>query len=171
MKKIIVLILILAIVSIGCQQTAEKPFEKETEPEPQKVQEVKSQIKFSVGNETKEKLEIMAKQDSESGDLEIEPVEPTMEALATSSGFAEWCKAGEQWNFETQQAGMDASAQWKIQGIMDSGDYAGLCHVISVTQTPLGDTTIDYYFAEDKESGYFEMKLPNGQVVKQEWHG
>ena len=143
MKKIIVLILILAIVSIGCQQTAEKPFEKEAEPEPQKVQEVKSQIKFSVGNETKEKLEIMAKQDSESGDLEIEPVEPTMEA----------------------------SAQWKIQGIMDSGDYAGLCHVISVTQTPLGDTTIDYYFAEDKESGYFEMKLPNGQVVKQEWHG
>jgi len=170
MKKIIVLILILAIISIGCQQTAEKPFEKEadTAPEPQEVQEIKSQIKFSVGNETKEKLEIMQK---ENGDLEVEPVEPTMEALATSQGVTEWCKAGEQWNFETQQAGIDASAQWQIQGIIDSGDYAGLCHVISVTQTPLGETTIDYYFAEDKESGYFEMKLPNGQVVKQEWHG
>lgn len=170
MKKIIVLILILAIVSIGCQQTAEKPFEKEadTEPEPQKVQEIKSQIKFKLGNETKERLEIMQK---ENGDLEVEPVEPTMEALATSSGFAEWCKAGEQWDFETQQAGIDASAQWKIQGIMDSGEYAGLCHVIYTAQTPMGETTMDYYFAEDGETGYFEMKLPNGQVVKQDWHG
>ncbi len=170
MKKIIVLILILAIMSVGCQQTAEKPFEKEadTEPEPQKVQEIKSQIKFKLGNETKERLEIMQK---ENGDLEVEPVEPTMEALATSQGLDEWCKAGEQWDFETQQAGIDASAQWKIQGIMDSGEYAGLCHVIYTAQTPMGETTMDYYFAEDGETGYFEMKLPNGQVVKQDWQG
>lgn len=168
MKKIIVLILILAIMSVGCQQTAEKPFEKEAEPEPQKVQELKSQIKFSIGNETKEKLEIMQK---ENGDLEIEPVKPTMEALATSQGISEWCKAGEQWNFQTEQVGMEASAKWTMHGIMDSGEYAGLCHVISITQTPLGETTMDYYFAEDGETGYFEMKLPNGQTVKQEWHG
>ena len=170
MKKIIVLILILAIISVGCQQAAEKPFEKQVgEPaEAKEAQVIKSQIKFKLGNETKERLEIMQK---ENGDLEIEPVEPTMEALATSKGPDEWCKAGEQWSFEAEQAGMDASAKWTIHGIVDSGEYAGLCHVISVTQTPLGETTIDYYFAEDGETGYFEMKLPDGQVVKQEWHG
>ncbi|MBW3002253.1 hypothetical protein KY338_03780 [Candidatus Woesearchaeota archaeon] len=173
MKKILVLLLILAIIAVGCQQEGEKTFEKEGDAQPEKEEIVldQSQIKFKVGDETIAKIEA---QQNEEGDIEIEAVEPTMEADAVEKTVDlgdEWCKKGQQWSFQTEQEGIDASADWEIQGIVDSGEYAGLCHVIYSAQTPLGDTTMDYYFTEDGESGYFEMKMPNGQTVKQEWHG
>jgi hypothetical protein len=168
MKKILVLLLVLAVITIGCQQAAEKGTSAGEEPAKKEFVVDQSQIKFKIGNETKEKIEIMQKEKEDA--VEIEGVEPTMEALAESVP-EEWCKAGEQWQFKTTQEGIDASAQWEIQGIVESGEYAGLCHVISTATTPLGETSMDYYFAEDGESGYFEMKLPDGSTVKQEWTG
>jgi len=172
MKKIIVLLLVLAVLLTACQPAAEKPMEKDEktgeQPEKKEIIVDKSQIKFKIDNETKEKIEIQQKEEGDG--VEIEGVEPTMEALATSKG-TEWCKAGEQWEFSTAHEGIDASAQWEIQGIVDSGEYAGLCHVISTAQTPMGETAMDYYFSEDGESGYVEMKMPNGQTIKQEWTG
>ncbi|MBD3304500.1 hypothetical protein GF343_05110 [Candidatus Woesearchaeota archaeon] len=170
MKKIIVLLLVLAVLLTACQPAAEKPMDKDEktgeQPEKKEIIVDKSQIKFKIDDETKEKIEIQQKEDG----VEIEGVEPTMEALATSKG-PEWCKAGEQWKFSTAHEGIDASAEWEIQGIVESGEYAGLCHVVSTAQSPLGETKMDYYFAEDGESGYFEMKMPDGKVIKQEWTG
>lgn len=157
MKKIIC-ILLLAAMLFAC-----KPAEQ---AEKEEFVLSESQIKFKLSNESKEKVEAMQQAKEE---IEIEEVEPTMEALVP--GPEDWCKTGEQWKFSTEQEDMDASAQWEIQGIVDSGEYAGLCHVLYSAQTPIGETTMDYYFAEDGESGYVEMKLPDGKTMKQEWHG
>lgn len=98
---------------------------------------------------------------SEQGDVEIE-----------TSGLDsdEWCQAGAEWKMTSTMDQGPASAQWIIEGLVTSGEYAGLCHVIYTADTPEGETRMDYYFSEDGESGYFEMEM-NGQTIKQEWNG
>ncbi|MBW2986281.1 hypothetical protein KY333_02835 [Candidatus Woesearchaeota archaeon] len=159
MKRLIVLSLILLVVLLGCaeQQKAEQHTVKKGDV----VGETKSQIKF--------KIDVP----DEAQEIKVEDMKPTPIAIdaESTSPDDEWCKEGANWNFESTDSEIDASAQWEIKGLVSDGEYAGLCHVLYTAQTPLGETTMDYYFAENKESGYFEMKLPNGQVVKQEWTG
>lgn len=183
MKKIIAIgFVLLLILLAGCTkkedmqakttEQAQEQVKEAGEEAPQK-QVSKSQIKFNIedaveGEDTRIKIE------GEEGEIVVEGVEPAMEAVAAEETVDigdDWCKEGEQWNFDREYEGIDVTADWVIKGIVDSGEYAGLCHVLYTTETPLGETTMDYYFAEDGESGYFEIKLPNGQVTKHEWHG
>ena len=172
MKKIIVLSLILLVVLMGCAQAGKKTLDKIEDAAtdlPKKgdvVQVSKSQIKFNIDGPAESKTFTV---ESDGEEVIIKTNEGVLEAAGLDSD--EWCKEGANWEFTAEHEDVDASAQWVIEGIVDSGEYAGLCHVVYTAQTPLGETTMDYYFAEDKESGYFEMKLPTGQTVKQEWTG
>ena len=82
----------------------------------------------------------------------------------------EWCAAGSNWNYAATTDEGNANAEWNIVGLMTSGEYDGLCHVVYEGTGPTGEkSTMDYYFSEDGESGYFEMNV-GGQVIKQEWN-
>ncbi|MBW2973879.1 hypothetical protein KY346_05825 [Candidatus Woesearchaeota archaeon] len=154
MKRMLVLCMILLIIVLaGCEKAEQKADAVQEEPPKAEKIVTKSQIKFN-----------MADQEA-TEEVIVEKVEPTMEAAA------EWCKEGSEWKFSSASPDVDASAQWVVKGLMTEGEYAGLCHVLYTAQTPMGESTMDYYFDEEGESGYFEMKLPNGQTVKQEWHG
>ena len=80
----------------------------------------------------------------------------------------DWCAEGSNWQYAGTTDTGNANAEWKIVGLMKSGEYNGLCHVKYTATTPQGDTVMDYYFSEDGNSGYFEMDM-NGQKIKQEW--
>jgi uncharacterized protein YceK len=97
---------------------------------------------------------------ADQGDVQIE-----------ASGFDSdnWCQAGAEWKMTGDFDEGETNAQWNIEGLMTSGEFEGLCHVIYTTQTPEGETQMDYYFSEDGETGYFEMDI-NGQKFTQEWH-
>jgi len=154
MKKILAISLILLVILLaGCQQTTKK------QEKGQVVQVSKSQIKFNIEDAPT----------TEGKEIEIETNVP--ETIETVEVGNDWCKEGTNWNFKSSSPDMDASGEWIIKGLMTTGDYKGLCHVEYTMQTPEGETKMDYYFAEDGESGYFEMKMPNGQVIKQEWTG
>jgi len=181
MKKIIAIgFVLLLILLAGCAQkedmqakTTEPAKEQAAEEEAPQTQVSKSQIKFNIedaveGKDTRVKIE------GEEGEVVIEGIEPAMEATAVGETVDigdEWCKEGAAWNFKSTTPDMEASGEWLIKGLMTSGEYSGLCHVLYTTETPLGETIMDYYFTEDKESGYFEIKLPDGQTMKHEWHG
>ena len=110
----------------------------------------------------------------EGQEIKIEEMKPTGEVKIDAESVIlgdNWCQKGSNWDFKSTTPEMDASAQWTIKGLMTSGEYQGLCHVEYKLQTAEGDTAMDYYFAEDGKSGYFEIKLPDGSTMKQEWTG
>ena len=80
----------------------------------------------------------------------------------------DWCMEGSNWNYEATTDQGNANAEWKVVGLINSGEYKGLCHVKYTATGPEGDAIMDYYFSEDGESGYFEMNVGD-QVIKQEW--
>lgn len=80
----------------------------------------------------------------------------------------DWCPAGGEWKMTATGQDM-TEANWKIDKLITSGEYAGLCHVIYTVQTPEKEIKMDYWFDETGENGYYEMEM-NGQKVKQEWH-
>jgi len=81
----------------------------------------------------------------------------------------DWCKKGAEWKF-TGDTAKQGSAQWKIEGLMTSGEYNGLCHVLYKASNTKGNAKIDYYFSKDGKSGYLEMDV-NGKKMKQQWTG
>lgn len=78
------------------------------------------------------------------------------------TGSNSWCQAGTNWNY---QGGDGMTGEWKIKELVKGGQYDNLCHVNYVAE----GTTMDYYFSENGENGYYEMKLPNGQTMSQKW--
>lgn len=85
-----------------------------------------------------------------------------------STGDNSWCPAGGNWKYSgSTEAGM-ANAEWKVDKLMTSGKYSGLCHVIYTAEGPQGDVNMDYYFSEDGDSGYVVMDV-NGQKIESEW--
>ena len=166
MKRLIVLSLIIMVMLMGC--APQQKLEQKAVQKGDVIGETKSQIKFKIEDTS------LGTGEQDISDVVVEDVVPTMEATVEKDDTVaadEWCKEGATWDFKTTQEGIDASANWIIKGLVTDGEYAGLCHVLYTAQTPMGETTMDYYFAEDKESGYVEIKLPNGQTMKQEWHG
>lgn len=114
------------------------------------------------GNEIAEEMaeQQMEAEMGENVDVEIE-----------SSGFDsdEWCQEGAQWSYTATAPGAGGSnAQWNIVGLVESGQYEGLCHVLYVAEGPDGNAEMNYYFSEDGESGYFEMDI-NGQKMVSSW--
>ena len=87
---------------------------------------------------------------SEQGDVQVE---------ATGFDSDEWCQAGAEWKMTGTFEEGDTNAQWLIEGLMTSGEFEGLCHVIYTADTPDGEARMDYYFSEDGETGYFEMEM------------
>jgi hypothetical protein len=102
--------------------------------------------------------------------VKTEGGEQTTTVTMTGGTGEEWCEAGTDWTMQTTGVQGDASATWKIVGLETSGKYAGLCHVIYTSQSPDGKVTMDYWFDETGENGYFEMEV-NGQKISQKIGG
>lgn len=152
MKKIVLIsILLMAFFLVGCAETAtEKAMEAKIESES--------------GGEAEVDIDM----DSDGGTMKVTTDEGEVEIEASGMDSDEWCKTGAQWKFSstTQQQ----TGEWKIEGLIGSGDYKGLCHVVYTAQGAQGVARMDYYFSQDGETGYFEMEA-NGQKIKSEWHG
>jgi len=152
MKKIFVLMSVMLVLTLlaGCAKVAEKSAE----------QKLEAQIEKETGND--------AKVDLDKGSMEITTDEGKIEVTGVGDE-KNWCQEGAEWKFTSSNPGEQANAKWTIKGLISSGEYAGLCHV-EYTVISEGQTNkIDYYFAQDGKSGYFEMDA-GGQKVKQEWH-
>lgn len=111
----------------------------------------------------------------ENGDSTVTSTVKTDEGDQTTTvtgteGSDSWCPEGGEWKMTSTGAQGDMNAEWEIDKLMTSGKYEGLCHVIYTADTPDGKMTMDYYFSEDGESGYFIMDM-NGQKIEQEWSG
>ena len=92
------------------------------------------------------------------------------EVTVKSTGEGGWCSEGADWSASWEVPGAEAdsgTAEWKVDKLMTSGKYEGLCHVIYKVTTDEGTTTLDYYFSEDGESGYYEMVMPDGSKFSQ----
>lgn len=87
----------------------------------------------------------------------------------TGTGADDWCPEGGDWKM-TMTGEEVGEASWKVDKLVTSGKYAGLCHVIYTMKTAEEDVKMDYYFSEDGKTGYYEMDV-NGQKISQEWHG
>ncbi|MBT4539524.1 hypothetical protein HOI26_06100 [Candidatus Woesearchaeota archaeon] len=92
-----------------------------------------------------------------------------MEITAPTAAPDDWCQTGAEWKWSGDTEGQQVNAEWHIEGLISSGEFAGLCHVVYSTSTSEGPSTIDYYFNEDGSEGYFEMNV-NGETFTQEWH-
>jgi curli biogenesis system outer membrane secretion channel CsgG len=93
--------------------------------------------------------------------------------ISGTVGAESWCPAGGDWTATWTAPGTEGgagTATWKVDKLMTSGKYEGLCHVIYTSTTEEGTTTVDYYFSEDGESGYWEMVMPDGSTFSQEFH-
>ncbi len=83
-------------------------------------------------------------------------------------GSGGWCDKGADWNVASAGQYGDSTSTWKVVGLETTGTYAGYCHVLFTSQTARGETTMDYWFSEDKKSGYYEMDI-NGEKYTQVW--
>ena len=106
--------------------------------------------------------------DVDNKEMTIETDEGTVNVKSDMKNTDEWCATGSNWDYSATTDAGNANAEWKIVGLINSGEYDGLCHVKYTATGPEGDVIMDYYFSEDGESGYFEMNV-GGQVIKQEW--
>ena len=149
MKRILFLLVLLVVIAlVGCQTAVEEAME--------------NQIEAESGGE--------AEVDLDDGSVHLETDEGEVDIKYSGMDGDEWCQEGAEWQMSATTDEGNSNAQWLIEGLINSGEYSGLCHVLYTAETPDGDVQIDYYFSENGESGYFEMNV-NGQVIKNEWHG
>lgn len=103
--------------------------------------------------------------------LKTDEGEQTITITGTTGEKAdEWCPEGGDWEIQSSGAQGEMAATWNVDRLETSGKYAGLCHVIYTAQTPEGDISIDYWFDETGEKGYYEMDI-GGQKITQEFVG
>jgi len=140
MKKVILFSLILLIFIVGCaEEVAEEQMEAET-PAKVEVEEAKT--------------------------IETEDAKVEIETTGVETG--EWCEAGAEWKYAAEIETGTTNAKWTNEGMIESGKYGGLCHVVYTSSGPEGNAEMNYYFSEDGESGYFELDV-NGQKIASEW--
>ena len=82
-----------------------------------------------------------------------------------SSG--DWCPSGDEWNFKGTFPGPTegTDSTWKIDKIMTSGKYAGLCHVFYSGNVEGNKISIDFYFTEDN-TGFWEIDVQGQKIVQ-----
>jgi len=81
-----------------------------------------------------------------------------------------WCQEGTEWSSTTSgNEEVAGTAKMMIVGIVDSGTYAGFCHVTYDVDSAETQADIDLYFDEEG-SGYQVMNI-NGQTFESEWTG
>jgi hypothetical protein len=144
----IVVVLVSLLLFLGCESAAEESLESQIESETGKDAEV---------DLDKDKVTI----ESEGQKVEVE---------GSNLKGDEWCKAGSQWKMSSTGDEGSMNAQWLIEGLVSSGEYKGLCHVVYTAKGDQGNAKMDYYFAEDGKTGYYEMDI-NGQKIKSQWQG
>ncbi len=154
MKRIIAVLAVLLIFVMGCQPVEIKP----------DIADGNVNIETDEGNVD---IDVDSNQNTVTTTVNTEEGEQTTTITGTA-GSDDWCPEGGNWNMESTGAAGDMNAEWKIDKIMTSGEYEGLCHVVYTANTPQGAITTNYYFAEGGETGYFEMNV-NGQTIKQSW--
>lgn len=89
------------------------------------------------------------------------------QVTTVSKNTDSWCQVGSEWKLAT--TGEDTgNAEWKVQGIITSGEFRGLCHITYRAQSNEEIVTFDYYVDESGENGYMEMSL-NGQKYTSQW--
>jgi len=157
MRKLIIMLAILVMFISGCYSTTTVVTEEQLE----KAIEEKAAAQG-------EDVDVEIDLDKNKQEMKIETDEGTIEVKSDMKNTDEWCAAGSTWDYTATTDAGNANAEWNIIGLINSGEYSGLCHVKYIATTPQGDSTMDYYFSEDGESGYFEMDV-GGQVIKQEW--
>lgn len=112
-----------------------------------------------------------AMDEQEANEMEVEAeAEVDVDVTAPSVDLSDWCQTGAEWQWSGEVAGQGANAEWRIDGMVESGEFAGLCHVVYTAETAEGPSSIDYYFNQDGSEGYVKMVV-NGQTYTQEWHG
>jgi hypothetical protein len=95
--------------------------------------------------------------------------EGTTEIQGSGGDSSSWCQTGANWNMNTTGSENDGSMDWEIEGIEESGKYAGYCHVVYAVDTENAQGNIEYYFDEEG-SGFMVMNI-NGQKIESEWTG
>ncbi len=90
--------------------------------------------------------------------------------VTSKAGKDDWCPEGGDWDMKSTGVGGTATASMKIDKLVTSGKYAGLCHVVYTAKSPDGEMKIDYWFDESGNRGFYEMDI-NGQKISQEWTG
>lgn len=144
MKKILFLVLVLSVVLMGCN-----PAEKAAE----------IQMESQTGADV----------DIEGDTTTITTEEGDTTVTSTVKNSDEWCQVGTEWKLTSTEA-ETGNAEWKVQGIVTSGQFEGLCHITYRAESAGETVAMDYYVDESGENGYFEMDL-NGQKYTSEWHG
>ncbi|GBE56990.1 hypothetical protein BMS3Bbin16_01205 [archaeon BMS3Bbin16] len=103
--------------------------------------------------------------------IETEDGEQTVVITGSMMGNTDdWCPEGGNWDMKSTGVGGTATANMKIDKLVTTGKYAGLCHVVYTTKSPEGEMQIDYWFDESGKHGFYEMDI-NGQKISQEWTG
>ncbi|MFH1682550.1 MAG: hypothetical protein ABIA37_02020 [Candidatus Woesearchaeota archaeon] len=146
MKKIILLsVLILGLFLVSCNQVAEKSMEQQIESQTGADADV--DIKGDTTTVTTNK-----------GDTTV---------TSTVKNADDWCQVGSEWKLAStgKETG---NAEWKVQGIMNSGEFKGLCHITYRAESNRETMAFDYYVDESGENGYMEMNV-NGQKYTSQW--
>lgn len=88
-------------------------------------------------------------------------VKVTVDSSLDSEG--QWCAKGTKVKTQTSEGDVNA----EVKGVIDSGKYAGYCHMVSSFQGSSGTMNIDYYY-DESGSGYQVIDV-NGQTIETEW--
>ena len=90
--------------------------------------------------------------------------------VRVTPGKDSWCPAGGNWDMSTASTEGMVASSCKVDKIIASGKYKGLCHVICSFNSAAGQTAeMEYYFSEDGKSGYYLAEV-NGQKIETEWN-
>ena len=99
------------------------------------------------------------------GTTKIKTADGTTTVVA-KSGDDSWCQTGAEW----KATSAESTAKMVIKGLVTSGKYQGLCHVIYDASSVGSQAQAEYYFSEDGKSGYLVVDV-NGQKMEQTWTG
>ncbi len=75
----------------------------------------------------------------------------------------DWCPQGGEWNFNSS---VQNKNQWKIDKLITSGKYAGLCHVLFTLINSNGTFPTEYYFYENGELAYLIVEVKGQKIEK-----
>ena len=135
MKKILIILAVLLIAITGCTEYVEETMEQDIEEKTGEDAEVEIE-----GNSVK----ITGSDDGT--DYEIE----------ASGDGDEWCDDDAAFNIQATGAN-SGQYIWEVVGIVNSGEYNGLCHMKAYLETPDGTIESDYYVDEEGETVHMQL--------------
>lgn len=79
----------------------------------------------------------------------------------------DWCPEGGEWNFNSSVQNLTQN-KWKIDKLITSGKYSGLCRVLFTLINSNGTFPTEYYFYENGKLAYLIMEI-NGQKIEKKY--